>query len=420
MPFGVSGAKGRAAVIPPDDPRLDEVARRLSGPDKPTWQDQKDFLTNPLVRLLARGLDVDLASLDTQHREMRESAAALIQAAIWFGPFGWTVSGHRLKSADYVEAVRLWEETHDEAAIDDFLTRAWADRVWLRGSFGPMTTLAGRHEATLDVLLERNRLLYKALEHHERGEYEASTMIVLAQIDGLTLDFTENEYGFFFRGKDHFFEDDHTLAGMPEFLKMVRHAVNRPHDATSVSIAFRRHPIMHGRYLAFGTETNSTKAFALLSGVLEWLKPKAAILTERLHAEREAKYAGSDERDERGRRLDRRGFSETRESLRWLAIREANEHRNHGRYNGDLLGHVPGDGIGKMQRADRTTLTVAPDGHSFWAWCPSDTDVCFGIAARDGDGTESKYADVGPPSAPGEDPRWVGPFDDEPADWSGD
>jgi hypothetical protein len=33
---------------------------------------------------------------------------------------------------------------------------------------------------------------------------------------------------------------------------------------------------------------------------------------------------------------------------------------------------------------------------------------------------ESKYADVGPPSAPGEDPRWVGSFDDEPPDWSGD
>jgi hypothetical protein len=33
---------------------------------------------------------------------------------------------------------------------------------------------------------------------------------------------------------------------------------------------------MHGRYVAFGTETNSTKAFALLAGLLEWLKPRAA------------------------------------------------------------------------------------------------------------------------------------------------
>lgn len=268
-------------MSPPDDPRLDEVARRLSGPGKPTWREQKEFLSNPLVRLLAGGLSIDLTTLESQHREMRESLAALIQAAIWFGPMGWTVSGHRLKSTDYVEAVRLWADTHDQAAIDDSLTRAWADGVWLRGSFGPMTTLAGRHEAMLDVLFERNRLLCRALEYHERREYEASTMIVLAQIDGLTLDFTDNRYGFFYHAKDHFFEDDNTLAGMPEFLKVVRHAVNEGDDETSLSTTFRRHPIMHGRYLAFGTETNSTKAFALLSGVLEWLKPKAAVLTER-------------------------------------------------------------------------------------------------------------------------------------------
>jgi hypothetical protein len=42
-------------VIPPDDLRLDEVARRLSSPGTPTWQDQKDFLANPLVRALAGG-----------------------------------------------------------------------------------------------------------------------------------------------------------------------------------------------------------------------------------------------------------------------------------------------------------------------------------------------------------------------------
>lgn len=409
-------------MIPPDDPRLDEVARRLSGPGKPTWQDQKAFLSNPLVRLLAVGLDIDLAALDAQHREMRESTAALIQAAIWFGPLGWTVSGRQLKTTDYIEAVRLWEKTPEESAIDDFLTRAWAeaDHVWLRMSFGPMTTLAGRHERTRDLLLERNRLLYKALEHHEHGDYEASTMIVLAQIDGLTFDFTENEYGFFYRGKDHFFEDDATLAGMPEFLKTVRRSVNRNDDETSLSAAFRRHPIMHGRYPAFGTKTNSTKAFALLAGVLEWLKPKAALRTEKWQAEDEVRYAGSKERDEFGKRRDRRGFSETRDSMEWLAIAEANEYRAHGRYNGDVSGMSQVFAIGRMERADRTTVTVAPDGQSYWAWCPSDTDVCFGIAARDGQATTSMYADEGPPSAPDQDPRWVGEFDDPPPDWVGD
>jgi len=369
------------------------MARRMSGVTGPKWQQQKDFvrfLGNPILRSLASGLGIDVEGLLSQQRDVRESTAATLRAAIWFGPFGWTVSGHQLKSSDYVEAVRLWVKTADEAAIDEHLTRAWADPVWLRRSFGPLTTLAGRHEVTLDLLLERNKLLYKALDHHERGEYEASTIIVLAQIDGLTFDFTDNKYGFFHGGKDHFFEDDATLAGMPDFLRTVRKAVNRDDRKTSLLAAFRRHPIFHGRYLAFGTETNSTKAFALLAGVLEWLKPKAAVLTETRQAEHEVRYAGSDERDEEGRRLDRRGFSETRESLRWLSIRETNEYRARGRYNGDL------------------------------AWCPSDTTVCFGIAARDGEVTSSLYADVDPPRAPDADSRWVHESDDRLPDWSGD
>jgi hypothetical protein len=268
------------------------MARRMSGVTRPTWQQQKDFvqfLRNPLLRALASGLGVDVDGLLSQQRDVRESTSATLQAAIWFGPFGWTVSGHQLKSSDYVEAVRMWERSPDEAAIDEHLTRAWANPVWLRRSFGPLTTLAGRHEATLDLLLERNKLLHKALDHHDRGEYEASTMIVLAQVDGLTFDFTEGNYGFFYRAKDDFFEDDATLAGMPEFLKTVRKAVNRDDQRTSLSTVFRRHPIVHGRYLAFGTETNSTKSFALLSGVLEWLKPKAAALTEKWMVEQDAK-----------------------------------------------------------------------------------------------------------------------------------
>ena len=116
--------------------------------------------------------------------------------------------------------------------------------------------------------------MVKALEHHEHGDYEASALIVLSQVDGLTFDFTENAYGFFYHAQDHFFEDDRTLAGMPEFLKVVRHAVNQGDDESSLSTAFRRHPILHGRYPAFGTETNSTKAFALLAGVSTGSSPR--------------------------------------------------------------------------------------------------------------------------------------------------
>lgn len=397
--------------------RLDEIARRLGTPD---WTKQRQFLTNPLLRSLARAVGVDLASIDSQQHEIREGLTALLQAAAWFAPFGWTVSAHNLKMSDYIEAVALWRRTPNEFAVDEHLTRAWADPVWFRHSYGPLTTLAGRHEPTLNVLLARNRLLDKALDHHNRGEYEASVLIALSQIDGITYEFTEPKHGFFFKAKPDNFLDDSTIAGMPEVLRAVYRCVVQDPRGTSMSGAFQRSPIMHGRQLAFGTEVNSTKAFALLSGLIDWVKPKAAVLTEKWQAEHEAKYSGSDERDEEGRRLDRRGFSETRESLRWLAIRETNEYRAHGRYNPDLNGMFPREGIGRMQRRDHTTLTVTPAGQSYWAWCQSETDLCFGIAARDGEVTCFFYADVGLPRALGKDARWVHEFDDPSPEWSGD
>ena len=408
-----------------NDPRLDALARRLSGLTDEKWRQQQDliaFLNLPGIRHLASGLGVKVDDLMTQQQEVAEGTAAMLLAATLFGPFGWTITTRQLKMTDHIEAVRLWEQTHEEAAVDEFLTRAWADAdgVWFRGSFGPLTTLAGRHEATLDLLLERNRLMHKALDHHKAREYEASTMLVLSQVDGLTLDFTEGKFGFFWHGNPQHFIDQATVAGMPDFLATVFRAVNRDDKTTSLSAAFRRHPVMHGRYLAFGTETNSTKAFALMAGLLEWLKPRAAVLTERWQAEHEAKWAGSKDRDAEGRLCDRRGFIETRESLRWLGIRQSSEHRDHGRYNPDLRGMFPVEGIGRMQRRDQTTLAVAPDGQSWWAWCKSDTPVVFGLGAQNGEPMSWYFADEGMPGPLGEDPRWIYEIDDPSPDWRGE
>jgi hypothetical protein len=271
---------------PEKDRRLDEIARRLSGPN---WEQQRQFLANPLLRSLARSVGVDLASIDRQQRDVREGLAALVQAAVWFAPLGWTVSARILKASDYVEAVALWQRSPDQADVDEYLTRAWADPVCFRQSYGPLTTLAGRHEPTLDFLLVRNQLLDKALNHHDRGEYEASVLIVLSQIDGITLQFTEAKHGFFLGAKPDDFVDDSTVAGMPEVLRPVWRYVNRGPRETSPSGAFQRSPIMHGTQLAFGTEVNSTKAFALLAGVIDWLRPKAAVLTEKWQTADEGK-----------------------------------------------------------------------------------------------------------------------------------
>jgi hypothetical protein len=404
-----------------DDQLLNEFARRLSRPGERSWQEQETFLRSPIIRALAVGVGVNVEGLDRQRQDVRESAIASIQAAIWFADLGWTVSSRAPHRHAYVEAVQIWEETANAAAVDECLTRWWNDgTVFLRGTFGPMVPLAGRHEGTLDLLLERNRLLAKALDYHERGDYEASVLIVLSEIDGLVFDLTDPAYGFFLDSKDHNFEDDATVAGMPVFLRAARKAILRDPKTTSMSGAFQRGPIVHGRQLAFGTLTNSTKAFALLGGVVEWLKPKAHAKTERLQQEHEAKYAGSDERDGSGRRLDARGFADTRDSLRWLAIRETNEYRSTGYYRDDLEAMFPSPDLGMMKRRDAIRLNVAADGRSYWAWAKTDSDFCFGIAAAEGEPTNSYYADVGPPHPPSVDDKWMAEVGKLPPDWSDD
>lgn len=47
--------------------------------------------------------------------------------------------------------------------------------------------------------------MHKALDHHKSGEYEASMMLVLSQVDGPTLDFTEGKFGFFWHGNPQHF-----------------------------------------------------------------------------------------------------------------------------------------------------------------------------------------------------------------------
>lgn len=101
-----------------DDQLLDEFAHRLSRPGDKSCKDQEAFLANPEFRALAAGIGVDLSSLDSQHRDARESAIATIQAAISFAELGWAVSSRAPHRQAYVDAVRIWDETADSAAVD--------------------------------------------------------------------------------------------------------------------------------------------------------------------------------------------------------------------------------------------------------------------------------------------------------------
>jgi hypothetical protein len=103
--------------------------------------------------------------------------------------------------------------------------------------------------------------------------------------------------------------------------------------------------------------------------------------------ERLRRYAGSDEIDAEGRRLDRREFKETMKALRWLAdCMEGwyyNEDRGGKRYRADLLeafgpdffkpyGLPPDPGI---------SMRVGKKGKAWYAWRRTVTGWCFAIGA---------------------------------------
>jgi hypothetical protein len=103
--------------------------------------------------------------------------------------------------------------------------------------------------------------------------------------------------------------------------------------------------------------------------------------------ERLRRYAGSDETNTEGRRLDRREFKETMRALRWLATCEEGWYHNedHGgpRYRADLLEALGDDffsGYG-LPPDPGITMKVSKDGQAWYAWRRTVTGWCFAIGA---------------------------------------
>jgi hypothetical protein len=64
-----------------DNGRLDDIGRRLSGPAWADFQKQRLLLTDPLLRLLATEVGVDLAGFESQDRELRAGLATSVAKA---------------------------------------------------------------------------------------------------------------------------------------------------------------------------------------------------------------------------------------------------------------------------------------------------------------------------------------------------
>jgi hypothetical protein len=122
----------------------------------------------------------------------------------------------------------------------------------------------------------RAKILLAAFRAHERGEYELSVPVFLAQADGICYDVTRLSMFLRIDGKPavaryaESFDSDEFHAAVLTSIKRVHPIAlsqkERPNDFNGLN----RHQVLHGEAVNYDTELNSFKAISLLS-YLEWV-----------------------------------------------------------------------------------------------------------------------------------------------------
>lgn len=191
--------------------------------------------------------------------------------------------------------------------------------------------------------------------------------------------------------------DDTTLAGYREGLPVLVRLLGAKQDATAATGELRRNGVLHGRELAFDTRANSTKVFVALAAFIEWAQPIAVTRLRAEQALREARYAGSDEVGQDGRRLDRRGFADVKGRLKRTLTYQWGR-RQHGRPYAAQVRELDAD----LATSPGLHLLLEHDADVFWAWERTTAGWVFGAAGADGQQVGWLYsgpeAPTGPPS----------------------
>lgn len=269
----------------------------------------------------------------------------------------------------------------------------------------------------LEVGHSRAALIREALECHRATNYAAAVTLALAQIDGIVADFSDGGHSFFARDRATHepranLTDDTTLAGHPGALLALARMLTEKCHRTETSGRLLRHGIMHGRELGYGSLRNSTQALATLLAVIVWAQPIARARIDAADAAREAAHAGTDDRDQHGRRLSRAGFVEAKFALEALADYQDSFHDQHGRYARSIEELDPTELLLRDEFPDAGTA-AATDGQRYWAWLPTGSDYVFGLAGAGGEAIRWRYAGRRfPAGGPGGDAGWRHPVDD--------
>jgi hypothetical protein len=264
-------------------------------------------------------------------------------------------------------------------------------------------------------------LIHEAVDNHREGRYASAVAIALTQIDGVVADFSDEGHVFFSRHRNTGepranLTDDETLAGHPAALAALVRLMTQRCDTTEIDGRLLRHGILHGRELAYGTRRNSTQILATLLAVITWAQPIARANLDAAAREREARFAGSKERDKDGRRLDRRGFPEAKNSASTLAALQDRFYERNGHYAPSAEEIDPEGVLHDMFVGAETSCST--DSQTYLAWAIAETGYVFAVSGRDGEQTRWQYAGEERPSGGvGSQDDWRGVLDPAHPDW---
>lgn len=371
------------------------------------------------------GVDVgeswgQLAVFGVEYRNSIEEIAAGVRV---LGPRGWSVM-----TMD-TEAVRRAVQAAEAGRGDDadgLLADQWeGDGAWRLKRICDRVGGMGATDPELHILFrERARLLGLARDHHLAGRFDASIPLLQAHLEGIVIDVTGGKK-FFTKGTQKAdLVDPKQLVSIEACLAALQATYGQDVKETQTEGSLSRHGVLHGRELAYDTRVNSAKTWSVLDALVEWALPKARAVVESRKMERQATNAGSQDLDERGRRVDDREFSETRGALRLLGTAAMGWFRQQGGFRADLVGGVyDAADFGKrgLPADHGVRQRVRADGREVMYWRETASGWALGLAlAVDGDGFEEHlYAGAGPPNGlPSEGAEGWGALFETPPDWS--
>lgn len=373
------------------------------------------------VGLDVRGTWERLVGVSAEYRESVEAIEAAVRVLV---PRGWAVTNMNTeavrRAVDAAEAGR-----GDDA--DDLLVEQWdGEGAWrLERACKRVSVMGAGDEELSRLFRERARLLALAKEHHLHARYDASVPLLQAQLEGIAMDVTGGRKFFTKRpGKAADLVDPDDLASIEACLAALQATYGVDVSETQTRGSLSRHGVLHGRELAYDTRVNSAKTWSVMDGLVHWAVPRARDLVGARRADRQARNAGSQETDDRGRRIDDREFAESRDVLRLLQTSAMGWHRQRGSFRQDLVDGVYGG-------ADFTRMglptnhgvseRVRADGQEVMYWRCTASGWVLGLALRsDGESFEEHlYAGPQAPAGlPSEDGScWGSPFD-TPPDWT--